>query len=100
MNRDCKPKRSILNPSKTEIGLLVHGSVASGNVGSSLKELARLDIEISLIKRHLRLKQALLNVAYNDLIKDATHEWSIDVDLRLEDNATGLYVRANDLVTD
>ena len=99
MSERNKPKRSVLKPSKTEIALLVQGSVASGNVGSSLKELARLDIEISLIKRHLSFKQALLNVAYNDLMKDATHEWSIDVDLRLEDNATGLYIRANDLVT-
>tara|TARA_R110002051_G_scaffold2833_5_gene14778 strand:+ start:2141 stop:2461 length:321 start_codon:yes stop_codon:yes gene_type:complete len=78
-------KRDILNPTKAEINLLVQGSVASGNIGSHLKELARLDIETTLLKKHLRFKQALLNVTYNDLLREATHEWTIDVDLRLED---------------
>ena len=85
--RTIEQKRDILNPTRAEINLLVQGSVASGNVGSHLKELARLDIETTLLRQRLRLKQTLLNRAYNDLLREATHEWTLDVDLRLEDTS-------------
>ena len=78
-------KRDILNPTRAEINLLVQGSVASGNIGSQLKQLAQLDIETTLLRKRLRLKQSHLNVTYNDLLREATHEWTLDVDLRLED---------------
>ena len=85
MNTIKDQKRDILNPTKAEINLLVQGNVASGNVGFKLKELAQLDIETTLLRKRLRLKQHLLNRAYNDLLREATHEWTLDVDLRLED---------------
>ena len=76
-----------MNPTRAEINLLVQGNVANGNIGFKLKELARLDIEATLLRKRLRLKQSLLNITYNDLLREATHEWTLDVDLRLEDTS-------------
>ncbi len=74
-------------PSARRVESLIAGHVASGNIDDDLRELAALSLEVSLLRERLAYKASVLQVAFDNINKQADHTWRLDVALKLEPNA-------------
>ena len=73
-------------PSVRRVESLIAGHVASGNIDDDLRELAALSLECEMLREHLAYKASVLQVAFDNINKQADHTWRLDVALRLEPN--------------
>jgi hypothetical protein len=71
-------------PSARRIESLIAGHVASGQNSSSLRELAELSLEVSLLRERLACKSCALQIAFDNINSQADHTWSLAVELKLE----------------
>ncbi len=86
--RDADRERMLRQrkPSARRIESLIAGHVASGHVSSSLRELAELSLEVSLLRERLACKTCALQIAFDNVNSQADHTWSLAVELKLEPN--------------
>ena len=77
-------QRRLASTSKIESMIAAH--VASGQNSGSLRELAELSLEVSLLRERLRYKASALQIAFDNINNQADHTWSLAVELKLEPN--------------
>ena len=80
---DKQDDRKWRKPTASQVKSLIAAHVASGNTSADLKELAKLDLEVGLLRDRLAFKTYGLASAYKRLEIEADHVWSLDVKLSL-----------------
>jgi len=85
-NKDRERTLRQRKPTTSRIESLIAGHVASGNTSADLRELAALSLEVSLLRERLAYKASVLQVAFDNINKQADHTWRLDVALKLEPN--------------
>lgn len=88
MKRDADRERTLRQrkPTTSRIESMIAAHVANGRTDSDLKELAELSLEVSLLREHLAYKASVLQVAFDNINKQADHTWRLDVALKLVPN--------------
>ena len=88
MKRDADRERTLRQrkPTTSKIESLIAGHVASGNIDNDLRELAALSLEVTLLRERLAYKASVLQVAFDNINKQADHTWCLNVALKLVPN--------------
>ena len=85
-NKDRERTLRQAKPSARRIESLIAAHVASGQNSGSLRELAELSLEVSLLRERLACKACALQIAFDDINNQADHTWRLAVELKLEPN--------------